>query len=76
MSDSERIHNPVATDVHVAAPGRLEAVRGRRGIFRRALSALGRMRGGWERVARTISSAKRSHGTIGDRTGSQGSPPT
>jgi hypothetical protein len=71
MSAPDPTDNPVATDVHVAAPGRLEdARRGRRGIVGtvlRQIPMLNRLRGGWERVARTMFRAKRGNASGGRR---------
>ena len=58
MSQPGPTDDPVATDVHVAAPGRLSAVRRRgtgmmRTVFQR-FPTLGRMHGSWERAKRAV----------------------
>jgi hypothetical protein len=74
MSAPDPTDNPEATDVHVAAPGRLESARrpgGIVGAVLRRIPALDRMRGGWERVARTM--FRRAGGQpAGKRTGRDG----
>jgi hypothetical protein len=67
MEELDRSDDPVATDVHVLAPGRLSSVRRRIGSVRAVLRT---MRGGWERLARTAFGARgRKASTPGKTTG-------
>jgi hypothetical protein len=76
MSQVDPTDNPIATDVHAAAPGRIENVRKRRGFVGsvlRRIPILRGLRGGWERVARTMFRNTRGNATSGDRPGQNGS---
>jgi hypothetical protein len=75
MIEPDPTDNPVATDVHVAAPGRLKAVRRRDGIMRtvyQRIPALGRMRGSWERAKRAVVRTIRRKSPFGRRASQDG----
>jgi hypothetical protein len=71
MEEVDRSDNPVATDVHVPAPGRLAGVRRRIGTMRAVLRT---MRGGWERLARTAFGARGRRAPMPGKTAPEESP--